>query len=477
MKHALAIALLLLLNIVIKYSLWTQPPQTFTDSLSYLAPATSLLDGRGYGTQENGYRTPVYPLLLAAILAPFDHHELSQCREPRVPACLGDIQNDPGPLANLRAIAWIQVVLGALVIPLVYGFAWVACHNNWVAAACALTYPFDLSTGYWEISLLTEALTTFLLILGIALTIVAAKSTQHRLLSHIALGIVLAALALCQPIYLLYAIVPAGFLVFANAERAKQAPNPSWGLLRRFTPRNDTAAVLLIPACVILAWSVRNFYVDGFFTPSTLTGYNLTQMVGPFMEQAPEQYHDLAEIYVDTRAERVAARGNHSGTIFLAYREMIDTRKTTWAGLSRDLADLSLQLILRNPLGYLQVVGDSFDQFWKFGLGRQNPGLPASYDWVKWFFDNRVQQAAMILFLISPLALVLARHPEQDTTWVWFAIATVWFVAIFSSALNFGDNERYRAPVARLQNSAIILSAWFIVHRLTALEPLSFSRG
>src|SRR5574341_692605 len=100
---ALPLAALILLNVLIKYSLWTQPPQTFTDSLSYLAPATSLLDGRGYGSQENGYRTPVYPLFLAAILAPFDHHELSQCREPRVPACLGDIQYDPGPLTNLRA--------------------------------------------------------------------------------------------------------------------------------------------------------------------------------------------------------------------------------------------------------------------------------------------------------------------------------------------------------------------------------------
>ena len=72
--HAVFIAALLLLNIVIKYSLWTQPPQAFTDSLTYLAPATSLLDGRGYGTQENGYRTPVYPLLLAAILARTLYH-------------------------------------------------------------------------------------------------------------------------------------------------------------------------------------------------------------------------------------------------------------------------------------------------------------------------------------------------------------------------------------------------------------------
>ncbi len=461
--HAVFIAALLLLNIAIKYSLWTQPPQTFTDSLSYLAPAISMLDGRGYGSQETDYRTPVYPLFLAAILAPFDHRELSQCREPRVPACLGDIQYAPGPLANLRAIAFVQIILGALTIPLIYAFAWTACHNNWVAALCALTYPLDLSTGYWEISLLAEGLTTFLLMLAVVLTIVAAKSAQHRTLVYAALGAVLAALALCQPIYLLYAIVSFAILVILRSNEAETMQLP----LRMPQVARHLSAVLVlaIPVFLILAWSARNYYVDGFFTPSTLTGYNLTQMVGPFMEQAPEQYRDLAEIYVDTRAERVAAHGNHSGTIFLAYREMVDARKTTWAGLSRDLADLSLHLILKNPLGYLQVVRDSFDQFWKFGLGRQNPGLPNSYDWVKWFFDSRVQQAAMILFLLSPVALLFARHPNQDATWVWFAIATVWFVAIVSSALNFGDNERYRAPVARLQYSAIILTAWYIIYR------------
>jgi hypothetical protein len=189
-------------------------------------------------------------------------------------------------------------------------------------------------------------------------------------------------------------------------------------------------------------------------------------MVGPFMELAPAQYRDLAEIYVDTRNERVAIRGTHSGTIFFAYREMLDARKTTWAGLSRDLTDLSLQLILQNPSGYLQVAGEAFDQFWKFGLGRQNPALPASYDWARWFFDSRVQQTLAILFWLTPIGLLLARGSDRETVWIWFAIATVWYVALFSSALNFGDNERYRVPVARLQYSAIALTGWMLIQKL-----------
>lgn len=483
MKHAFALAALLLLNALVKFSVWTQPPQTFTDSLSYIAPAISLLDGRGYGAQETGYRTPVYPLFLAAILAPFDHHDLSTCRDPRVPACLGDIQTESSADANLRAVVTIQIILGFLTIPLIYFFAWRVAKNYWVAALCALTYPLDLSTGYWEISILAESLGTFLLALTVALTLIAASTEKHRLLVDTALGIALAALALCQPIYLLYAIVPAIFNFIARKpEVIRDQPNaqsysersqsyisfrrdPLQALLRPLRTRPGTWLVLAIPAIAILAWATRNYLVDGFFTPSSLSGYNLTQMVGPFMELAPAQYRDLAEIYVDTRNERMPIRGTHSGTIFFAYREMLDGRQTTWAGLSRDLQDLSIQLILKNPLGYLQVAREAFIQFWRFGLGRQNSGVPLSYTWVSWFFDAQVQQVLMFLFWLTPLGLLGARS-ERDSTWVWFAIATVAYAAFFSSALNFGDNERYRVPVARFQYSAIILTGWGLLNKV-----------
>lgn len=483
--HVLAILALLTINFAVKYSLWSQPPQTFTDSLSYLAPAISLLDGRGYGSQEAGYRTPIYPLFLAAIISPFDHHDLSTCREPRVPACLGDIQTEPSADANLRTITRVQIVLGFATIALIYFFAWRVANNFWVAALCALTYPLDLSTGYWEISILTESLAIFLLALTVALTLVAANSTQHRLLAHTALGVSLAALALCQPIYLGYAGIVAPFLLIARPKSV--IPSEARNLVIRLSIKTLRLAqgdiwcitvVLLIPILAILTWCTRNYYTDGFFTPSSLSGYNLTQMVGPFMELAPEHYRDLAEIYVDTRNERLPIRGTHSGTIFFAYREMLDARKTTWAGLSRDLQDLSLQLILKNPLGYLQVTGESFAQFWKYGLGRQNPGLPASYGWVSWFFDSRVQQTLVFLFWLTPLGLLLARGTNtctalrlvqcrcRETTWVWFAMATVWYVALFSSALNFGDNERYRVPVAWMEYSSIVLTIQFLFERL-----------
>ncbi len=481
----LLIVALVALNILVKWTLWIQPPQTFPDSLGYIAPAMRLLDGLGYGSQDNGYRTPTYPLFIAAIVWPLPHAELSECREARVPACLGEAQHSPGGAADLRAVTIIQIVLGVLTILLVYGFVYQVAHNAWVAALCTLTYPIDLSTGYWEISLLTDTVTTFLLALAVYLTILvgerngSSERSLRRWWLPVALGVTLGALALCHSVYVIYAVVPAGFLWWHKRPIAL-SPFP----IRSKTPRSPAgeggpgvrlashgaALVLAIPALLVLAWSARNYRVDGYFTPSTIAGYNLTQMVGPFMEQAPAPYRDLAEIYLDYRSERIAARGNHSGTIFFAYRDMINARHTTWAGLSQTLTEMSVQMIARNPRGYLQVAWESFQQFWKFGLGRQNAELPLSWDWVKWFLDTRVHQAGMILFFLSPLALIAVQRWRRvqvpGTIWIWFAIVTVLYAALFSSAFNFGDNERYRTHVARLQYSAVILTAWYLFRSL-----------
>ncbi len=465
--HILLILALLALNAAVKLTLWTQTPQTFPDSLGYIAPALRVLDGLGYGTQENGFRTPTYPLFVAALVLPFNHADLAACREARVPACLGEAQQLPGAEANLRTIVAAQIVLGALVILLVYGFAWQIARNAWVAALCAFTYPIDLSTGYWEISILTDTLTTFLLALAVGLTLVAAKTTRHRRLAHVALGVTLGALALCHSVFVLYAIVPAAFL-WLHARLANRVPPASvvQPVLRPRFAGVDILLVLLIPALFVLAWSARNYAVDGYFTPTTITGYNLTQMVGRFMEEAPPAYRDLADIYLEYRQERIAVRGSHSGTIFFAYRDMLAERQTTWAGLSRLLTEMSLQMIARNPAGYAQVAWESFSQFWKFGLGRQNYQLPLSFDWVKWFLDSRVHQAFMVLFFLTPIGLVLLQRTRPGDAparlGIWFALATVLYAALFASAFNFGDNERYRTHVARFQYSAIILTAWLL---------------
>lgn len=467
--HAILLAALLALNVAVKVTLWAQTPQTFPDSLGYIAPAMRLLDGLGYGNQENGYRPPAYPLLIAALVLPLDHKDLSGCREARVPACLGEAQQEPGAQANLRAVVAAQILLGILTMLLVYGFAWQIARNVWVAALCAATYAIDLSTGYWEISLLTDALTTFLLALAVFLTVLIARMERRCTWGALALGIVLAALALTHSVFSVYAVVPAAFVWLASRRGRGEATSSTMNPTTASTPYGSLALVLFIPALAVVGWSARNYVADGYFTPSSIAGYNLTQMVGPFIERAPAAYRDLADIYLEYRSERIAVRGSHSGTIFFAYRDMLDARHTTWAGLSQSLAAMSMQMIQEHPFAYLRVAWQSFRQFWRFGLGRQNSQLPLSFDWGKWFLDTRVHDAWMALFFAAPFGLawlqIMRRIEPGSAVWVWFAIATVLYAAVFSSAFNFGDNERYRAHVARWQYTAVIVTAYWVIRK------------
>jgi hypothetical protein len=55
----------------------------------------------------------------------------------------------------------------------------------------------------------------------------------------------------------------------------------------------------------------------------------------------------------------------------------------------------------------------------------------------------------------------------EQATWIWLAVLTVLYAALFSSVFNFGDNERYRTHVARLQYSVIILAGWYWIKSMT----------
>lgn len=346
LTHAILLAALLALNVAVKYTLWIQTPQTFPDSVGYTAPAMSLLDGLGYGAQVNGFRPPTYPLFIAAILLPFDHTDLSSCRHARDPACLGEAQHAPGAQRNLQAIVFVQILLGMAILPMVCWFAWRIARNPWAAALCAATYAIDLSTAYWEISILSETLTTFLVTLVVCLTLLADSLTRHRRLVYLALGLALGATTLVRPNFFLFALVPSAFLM-ARAARERSLPSLARAVV-------EVAPVFLLPAFLVLAWSARNYFVDGYFTVSTLTGYNLTQMTGGFMEKAPPQYRDLAEIYLEYRPERIEKRGSHTGTVFFAYKDMLAERGITWAALSQELTQMTVQMILEHPGDYLK---------------------------------------------------------------------------------------------------------------------------
>lgn len=451
-RHATPAFLLLAAAVSLRVPIWAQGPQLYPDSPSYLGPALGLVDGVGYGAGGYGYRTPTYPLFLALIFKVFGRE-------------------------NFGAVVAVQGMLGLMLVLLLYAVGWMSTRNRAVALLYGLIYALDVGGAYWEISLLTECLTTFLLIsaLSLVLYLLLRPSGQRTLL--LAAGALLAALALCRPVYLLYWVLPSVLVAGVVAQGLKPwLKRVSW--------------VVLIPLVVLLGWSTRNWLVDGYFTPSTMTGIHLSDMVGSFMEQAPEEYGALRDVYLRHRELQMTQTGSHSATTWRALSDMSRETNGSWVQLSRELTAVSWQLIVRHPAAYFENVRAGFGWFWSHAIYHQRQIAPdALRRWAARLQTSRVTPLARDLFFLSLPALLLClwlsrRFPDlagPETTramlFVLLLIGTVWYSAVVSSLFEYGENARFRAPVAQTQYVAVVLVGWYLVRlALRLLAGLHLSR-
>lgn len=453
--HLAALGILIAAALALKAPVWQQPPQIFNDSPGYLVPALNLLSGRGYGAQEDGFRTPTLPLFLAVVLAPFDHQRLAECTDAHRPVCIGRAAEDANGALDLRMIVIAQIALGLLTMLLLYSSGWMLTHNYAVALLFAGGYAFNLAAAYWEISILSETLTLFLLVLVVWLVLRAAPGGW----SHTgAVGVALAALALCHQLFMFYALVPLGFMWLARGINGMRAP------LQRLAP------ALALPLAALVLWSGFNYAVNGFLTPSTLSGYVLIQMVAPVVENAPEGYDGITQTYVGYRDAMIRETGSHAGAIFRAWRDMMRETDLTWSQISNKLTALSLYLAFHYPGTYLESVGAAWERFWGYDIFHYDPIPQPSGALALPFTDRRIETLLNVLFFISlpVLGVVYLRARRERASpvspgacaLILYMLLTVWYAAAFSSLTNFGDNSRYHMAVLPLQFAGIVAAAW-----------------
>ncbi len=452
---SLAFGILVALSAIVKGPVWQLRPQVFSDSPGYLVPAVSLLDGRGYGSQENGFRSPTYPLFLALVLAPFDHTHLSECRDAHRAVCIDRAARTADGDFALRVIVLSQIFLGLLTTAVLFALGWNLTRNVLVAFLFGAGYALNLSTAFWEISLLTETLTTLLVTLVVYLT---SRGDRLTGFERVALGVALGVLAWCHLLFLTFWIVPVVFLVVSDRG----------GGLRLAVRR--VAPVLLLPLSFLLAWSVYNYIVNGVFSPSTLTGYVMSQMVAPVVENAPAGYDGITEIYVGYRDALIAETGSYSGAIFRAWPDMMNETGLTFAQLSQKLTTLSLYLMVAYPGSYLAVAQKGWEKFWDFSVYHYEPFPVGTATWALWLVDRAWQKVLTILFAVAPLVLGIIFVTRRQVSRlsaihnpfasVLLMMATVWFAAAIVTLTTFGDDTRYRSYVLPLQYGSIILVIW-----------------
>lgn len=457
--HLAIIALILLGSIGVKSSIWRLSPQIFSDSSGYLVPAIHVLAGRGYGIQQDGFRAPTYPLFIAALLAPLDRTHLNDCTNAHRPACIGDAANYPDGQFALRIIVLAQVLSGFGTSVLLYLLGWKLTRNTGVAALFGAGYALNIATAYWELSILTETFTTFLLLLAVTMTV---RINSKSRVGTFALGMNLGLLALCHQLYLAGWIVPVAFLLVREWRLGVNS------LVKWIAP------IFLIPVFFIGAWSTFNYFENGYFTPSTLSGYVLIQMVAPVIENAPEGYDGITQTYVGYRNAQIKQTGDYGGAIFRAWRDMMDQTDLTWSQVSAKLTTLSFYLIYHYPSVYFSSVRQVMVRFWDFAFYHYEPVPAGTAATAAVFVESAFQTVLNVLFWIAPLVLGIqsvwqAKHQKELVAWSAlrdgaFLILLVWFAAIVSSLTNYQDNARLRVPVLALEYGVIVFTGWAVWH-------------
>lgn len=450
-----SIVLLLAVFLLVRAPIWERPPQTYADSATYLEPADELLE-EGFEIEDyDSDRGLTYPFFLSIIF------ELA-----------GE--------DNLPAVVGVQKMLGLLITLLLF-FMGVMLSGSYLAGLFfGLVYALNVPAALFEVTILAETLSTFLAVALLiaelfALHLIYQRVSAFKLLPLLVIiGVLCGSLALSKHKFLLYWLVPAG--VFALLI-----------LYQHTTHRQDTAQVLKrrllsllaiagVPVLIAVGWSVANWVNFGWFTFSPITGINLSNVAGGFIEYAGDpKCEDFIEVYLRYRQAEIERTGTHAMTIYRTMQEQIDPADLQQRIEYQRLAyDCSLSAILARPDLYLKTALASSDLFWDPAIYSRVPlkGL------AKWLADRavptlrllrRLFELSTVLWLALPLAIFRLRPKDRsDAALRWWEIglilASIWYVYLVSSGFEYGENRRYKSEI-----EAFIPMAVFLVGQLYAL--------
>jgi 4-amino-4-deoxy-L-arabinose transferase-like glycosyltransferase len=400
---------------------WLYRPVSYDDTASYHRSAEAILAGWG---AYDGTRTPGYPLFLALFGA-----------DERVYAA--------------------QLFVGFLTTLLLFYITWRISGRGWLAGLVALAHTLNPQQIFFEADLLTEALTTFLIILSIAFLIGMLYSKNPVLWKTLGLGLLtgLAAgwAALTRPLFFFVPFWMAFFLlVFWRVK-----PRIRWG---------GALLVGLSGAFVLGLWV--NFIHQRFntFSLSTMTGFHLVQHTGLFFEYVPDEYATIRDVFLQYRAEQIAATGSPGNAIWAAIPALEKASGLSFYSLSSVLTKISIQLIVTHPVLYLKNVILGWFWFWKVPIYYSADSF--RFTWLgtisKWI--NLGWRVGMILINIAfvggsvTLAWKRVRRNLRMDLFLWLLLGLLWLTSIAQTLLDHGDNPRFEAPVQSLV--VLIVAYW-----------------
>lgn len=347
----LAVALALRLGWAISRPVDDAAIAQLPDQREYLEIARSVLRGEGFsftdprfGQRVYAYRTPGYPLLLAATGA------------------------------NVRIARIVQAILDTSSVLAVYLLArrWLVPGASVFAAALVAFNPFLV---YFSGLILTETLFTTMLAWGMLLI------TSSRALPWLAGGVILAASALVRPGALPLPVILAVLAALAT----NRQPEPAYDRRRRLPrfpgfPRLPVGtSMLLLTILVLLPWAIRNQRVLGqWIWTSTNAGITRYDGFNPDATGASDQSFvqampHLRSMSETDRNEYLAREATH----FVRTRPL-DSVKLAWAKVLRTWSPRPLSSEFSRTSYVVVALAYSVPFFALFVLGWLTSPMPAT---------------------------------------------------------------------------------------------------
>jgi len=419
---------------------------TATDSEAYIDFAKQIAQHNL--TQDNGFRTPGYPIFMALFAN------------------------------NLNLVRIAQMALGILITAILFMIVWTLTHNTLLPVLAAASYGLNLSLITYENTILTETLATFLVVLSVALFIFILEKIVSRrsiLVELLVLGGVSAFVALVRPLFLflspLYGIIILVKLLQENYQR-----------------RRLLLFVFFVPFILLVGgWSTYNYMRFGYWGPSTGTGYSLADHSIRYIQYAPDQFAIIRDIYL--------AVGKQLGTTNLnvwsgdAINRVL--RKTGWSfsQLSRELTQMSIYLFVHHPFLYLRNVFWGWVHFWNTAspmvasTGGKSLFITASKNnllKVLNIYEHIERYGTILIFNVPFLLLVgailirgLFKHGPKNigiSLSVLLMIIVVLITSITQAMMEYGmdynNAERYALPVRGLIVSVVLIELWQIYRQV-----------
>ncbi len=424
------LGLVLAIAILVRAGLWlAYPLAESNDTPTYRHLANSL---RNHGFERyNGTRTPGYPFFLL--------------------------------LTRQDSVTYaVQLSLGVLTTLLVFYIAWVLARRAWFAGLMGLAHTLNLGQLFFEASLLTEGLATFLLfavLAGLAYTWQTGKQAKVRavfpyLHVYALIGLAAAALAMVRPLFAPIALWGAFFLAFL------------WRCVPLKT-RWGAASLAALPLVITLAVWMNFIYVRfKIIGLDSMGGYHLVNHVSSFFERAPDEYASIRDTFLQFRAARIERTGSAANTIWDAIPTLMEQEKRNYYALARIMGTISQRLIAENPNLYAQNLVLGWWWFWRVGVF----WLPQTVEpaGLRPLLTGLmlVQRMGLfglnLLFLGGTLALLWPKFRARlnPPLFIWFAASSVWVISILQTLAEHGDNARFLAP---MQTLVALVAGWAIM--------------